>query len=76
MEHLGSEVDLRGLVGVLVGELEGEVESPFFPDGVFWADHDCGPAHDIGLIGTGDDVVIILSLDFLEVLHQPLHSLT
>ena len=55
MEHLGEEAHLRGLVGVVLGELEDELEGPSLPGGIVRAEDDGLPHHDVVVHGGARD---------------------
>ena len=47
VEHLGEEADVGGLVGVVLGEFQDELERPALPRGVVGAEDDGLPHHDV-----------------------------
>ena len=71
MEHAGDKLDDRGLVGVLLGELEGDLEGAALPRGVLGAKDDAVPAEDVVLLGRGADARGRVGHQALEVAHQP-----
>ena len=71
MEHAGDKLDDRRLVGVLLGELEGDLEGAALPRGVLGAKDDAVPAEDVVLLGRGADARGRVGHQALEVAHQP-----
>lgn len=69
MGHFVGKENLRGFVGVLLREGEGEGEDALLPDGAFGADDCGGPLGEVGLLGGGDDVFVVFGLKALEVAH-------
>ena len=43
VKHLGKELDLRGLVWVVLSKLNRQVEAPSVPNCVFWTEDDSLP---------------------------------
>eukprot|EP00568_Trieres_chinensis_P018894 CAMPEP_0183329492 /NCGR_PEP_ID=MMETSP0160_2-20130417/84822_1 /TAXON_ID=2839 ORGANISM="Odontella Sinensis, Strain Grunow 1884" /NCGR_SAMPLE_ID=MMETSP0160_2 /ASSEMBLY_ACC=CAM_ASM_000250 /LENGTH=89 /DNA_ID=CAMNT_0025497683 /DNA_START=1303 /DNA_END=1572 /DNA_ORIENTATION=- len=67
MEHLGQEADLGGLVRVVLGELEHELERAALPGGVVRAEDDGLPKHDVGVHGGAGDAAGGVILEPAEI---------
>lgn len=68
MEHLGHEGHIGGLCGVILGELELQLENPARPGGALGSFDQCFPFEQVILLGGRIDPSIIrFFMNFLEV---------
>ncbi|KAL7533873.1 hypothetical protein ACHAWF_004648 [Thalassiosira exigua] len=70
VEHLRQEADRGGLVGVVFGELQDELEGPALPGGVVGAEDDGLPEHDVGVHGGAGDAGGGVVLEAAEVAEE------
>jgi hypothetical protein len=75
VEHLRHKADFGRFIGVLLRELERELERAILPDCVLGTNDDCRPFHYVILLWASYDVGVIFGLNLLEVPHQPLRRL-
>ena len=72
MEHAGDELHHRGLVGVLLRELESELEGATLPWSVLRAEDHTVPVENIILIGSAANSGRRIVHKALEIAHKPL----
>lgn len=71
MEHLAGELDCGWLVGVLLREIQLELEEPTLPRGFINAFNGGRPSQQVTPLRRGDDIIPRLILDAFEVFEQP-----
>jgi hypothetical protein len=67
VEHFADELDVWGFVGVLLCEVQFELEEAAFPGGAVGSFDGGGPFEEVILLGRGHDIFPLLLLDALQV---------
>ena len=72
VEHFGDELDVGWFGGVLLAELELELEQPSVPGRSLWPFYEGGPLIQVAFLWGGVDAFVLLVAQLLEVSDQSL----